>query len=345
MAKLLRACDIPLLLAIMAITVIIAGGFVRIHDAGESCPDWPTCFGTLGFDVSQDEQTAWYDSTGEYDSRGENHRYTTFEIFTEWLHRVLATASGLVVICGLIVVRMRRDELSDENWKAAILALIIVVSQGALGAITVIFDNHSLSVVLHLTLALVYTGWLIWWWLIWRRDVGTLPKWAELSERVANDEKKNMAVLTISTLPVLLLGVWVATGDGGGYNAGCSVGWWQGWPLCQGTLIPDIFSNISIFVAWIHRVAVLLIGSWIIKGFLDFKKQERMTAKNLESIFGIGILAFLLNIIIGALYVIIAGSQDFPEILSLFHLIFASGAVLLFGLGYTICNLSQQGDS
>ena len=117
MAKLLRACDIPLLLAVMAITVIIAGGFVRIHDAGESCPDWPTCFGTLGFDVSQQEQTEWYDSTGEYDSRGENHRYTTFEIFTEWLHRLLATASGFVVICGLIVVRMRRDELSDENIK------------------------------------------------------------------------------------------------------------------------------------------------------------------------------------------------------------------------------------
>ena len=237
---------------------------------------------------------------------------------------------------------MRRDELSDENWKAAILALILIVSQGALGAITVIFDNHSLSVVLHLTLALVYTGWLIWWWLIWRRDVGTLPEWAKLPETIANDEKRNMGVFTISTLPVLLLGVWVATGDGGSHNAGCSVGWWQGWPLCQGTLIPDIFSHISIFVAWIHRVAVLLIGSWLIKGFLDFKNRLNGEAKNLELIFGIGIGAFLLNIIIGALYVVIAGSQDFPEILSLFHLIIASDVVLLLGLGFTICNLNEQ---
>ncbi|HJL59189.1 MAG TPA: COX15/CtaA family protein, partial [Candidatus Thalassarchaeaceae archaeon] len=83
MAKLLRACDIPLALAIMALTVIIAGGVVRIHDAGESCPDWPTCFGTLGFDVSEEEQTAWYEANpDEVDSRGENHRYTSFEIFT-----------------------------------------------------------------------------------------------------------------------------------------------------------------------------------------------------------------------------------------------------------------------
>ena len=73
MVKWLRTCDIPLLLAVMALTVIIAGGFVRIQDAGESCPDWTTCFGTLGFDVSEDEQTAWYDSTGDYDSRGESH--------------------------------------------------------------------------------------------------------------------------------------------------------------------------------------------------------------------------------------------------------------------------------
>jgi len=344
MAKMLRACDIPLLLAVMALTVIIAGGFVRINDAGESCPDWPTCFGTFGFDISEDEQTAWYDSTGEYDSRGEDHRYTTFEIFTEWLHRLLATISGLVVIFGLILVHRSREELSDENWKASVLALILVVSQGALGAITVIFDNHSMSVVLHLTLALAYTGWLLWWWLLWRRDVDAIPNWANLPEDIAREEGKNMAIITISTLPVLLLGVWVATGEGGGFNAGCSVGWWQGWPLCQGALIPDVLSNIAIFVPWIHRVAVLLVGSWLVKGFLDMKNRLKEGAKNLELIFGLGMLAFLLNIIVGALYVIIAGSRDFPEILSLFHLILGSDVILLFGLGYTICYLNQQGD-
>ena len=45
-------------IVVLAVTasVIAMGGMIRIYDAGESCPDWLTCFGTWGFDVSEDEQ-------------------------------------------------------------------------------------------------------------------------------------------------------------------------------------------------------------------------------------------------------------------------------------------------
>ena len=45
---------LPLLIVVMAILITVVGGTVRIFDAGESCPDWPTCFGTFGFDVTSD---------------------------------------------------------------------------------------------------------------------------------------------------------------------------------------------------------------------------------------------------------------------------------------------------
>ena len=81
-------------LIVITFLVIALGGIIRIYDAGESCPDWPTCFGTLGFDVSEAEQEAWYEANpDEIDSRGAGHRYTTFQIFTEWGHRVLAGAA------------------------------------------------------------------------------------------------------------------------------------------------------------------------------------------------------------------------------------------------------------
>jgi|TARA_B110000116_G_scaffold253620_1_gene250434 cytochrome c oxidase assembly protein subunit 15 len=340
----LRACNIPLLLGVMALAVILAGGFARINDAGESCPDWPTCFGTLGFDVSEEDQTAWYESTGEYDSRGENYRYTSFEIFTEWFHRLLATGSGAVVLVGLYKVYKNREKLSDENWFAAKTALIIVLAQGGIGAITVFFDNHSWSVVLHLIFALIYTIWLFYWWLIWLRDVGEFPKWATLSSTISSKEKKNFGIFTLGTLPVLLLGVWVATGDGGAFNTGCSVGWWQGWPLCQGSLIPDIMGNIAVFVAWIHRVAVLVVGIWLMKGYFDLKNRLNGEGKNLQLAFGIAVLAFTLNILIGASYVILAAGEGFPELLSLAHLSFGTDVVLLLGLGYTICHLNETAD-
>ena len=62
-----------LAIAILAVTgsVIAMGGMIRIYDAGESCPDWPTCFGTWGFDVSEEDQESWWEANpDEIDSRG-----------------------------------------------------------------------------------------------------------------------------------------------------------------------------------------------------------------------------------------------------------------------------------
>ena len=52
-----RPSTLPVALLVMALVIIVAGGTIRINDAGESCPDWPQCFGTWGFDISVDEQT------------------------------------------------------------------------------------------------------------------------------------------------------------------------------------------------------------------------------------------------------------------------------------------------
>ena len=77
-----RPSTLPLVLTAMAILIIVVGGTIRINDAGESCPDWPQCFGTLGFTVDEAEQTAyWDDNPDQIDSRGPDHRYTIFEIF------------------------------------------------------------------------------------------------------------------------------------------------------------------------------------------------------------------------------------------------------------------------
>ena len=76
-----RSYIIPFGLAFIAFLIITTGGWIRINDAGESCPDWPTCFGTWGFDVSADDQEEWWEENpDEIDSRGGTHRYTTYQI-------------------------------------------------------------------------------------------------------------------------------------------------------------------------------------------------------------------------------------------------------------------------
>ena len=71
---------LPMVLILLTATVIAVGGTIRIYDAGESCPDWPLCFGTWGFDISEEEQGLWWDEhPDEIDSRGADHRYTVFK--------------------------------------------------------------------------------------------------------------------------------------------------------------------------------------------------------------------------------------------------------------------------
>jgi len=66
-------------------------------------------------------------------------------------------------------------------------------------------------------------------------------------------------VITAMLLLVAMFGAWVATGEGGAYNQGCSVGFWRGWPLCHGELIPiSQMGNSPVDVQFGHRLVVLV---------------------------------------------------------------------------------------
>lgn len=344
--SLLAARNIPLLLVVMALSVIVLGGTVRINDAGESCPDWPTCFGTLGFDISEAEQQEWYDANpDELDSRGYGHRYSKSEIFTEWAHRLVASLSGVVVIAGLLIARKQRDSLSDTNWSAAKLALVLVVSQGALGAVTVRMDNASWSVVAHLVLALIYVTGLLWWWLVWLRDEERLPNWARLPTGLAEEGEKLVRDSLAMLLLVVMFGAWVATGEGGAYNQGCSVGFWRGWPLCHGELIPTSqMGNSAVDVQFAHRLVVLIaftVLTWYVVRLMRVAKGFE-GGRNLTIMGHCGLGFFLLNIAVGGLYIVLAaGDSGFPEHLSLLHLIFGTLSFLSYALAWLVCKVDE----
>ena len=317
--------------AIIGITILViaAGGVIRIYDAGESCPDWPTCFGTWGFDISEEDQKEWFDENpSEIDSRGSSHTYTSFQIFTEWIHRLLAGALlGPLVILNWLLIR-KDEELTNEVKLASLISVLLIGWQGFLGYVTVRLDNLHWSVALHLASALLFLMSLVWIWLTAVRDKDEIPSWIEFDPILAKRWTKRIAILSFGTFLTLFLGVFVSTTPGA--NQGCGVSGFPGsWPLCN----DSIYQKVVDFEAQsqiIHRFLVSIVGAiLIITCYIIWKENNEgeygtLLCKWIWMSSGL----YFINIALGGLYVLSAKLENFEivyfELLSLIHLLIAS---------------------
>ena len=182
----------------LTLVVVAFGGLIRIYDAGESCPDWPTCFGTWGFDISEEDQEGWYnENPDEIDSRGSGHRYTTFQIFTEWAHRLLAgVVLGPLVIFNWFAIRKNEDLGKDVRF-ASSLSVALIIWQGAVGWLTVELDNLHWSVALHLSSALAFTMSMVWLWLVISRSESGVPSWIDFEKGISRKWSIVVSCLTV----------------------------------------------------------------------------------------------------------------------------------------------------
>jgi cytochrome c oxidase assembly protein subunit 15 len=332
---------LPLAVAIMAMLIVVIGGTIRIYDAGESCPDWPQCFGTWGFDVSVEDQGEWYDETGEYDSRGEDHRYSTFEIFVEWAHRLLASLMAIPVLANFLIIWKRKDIYGDALVKVSFFTGILLTIQGIAGAITVRYDNADWSVALHLGLASAFLFILLWQYFNMRKIEG--KKWPMFSapSGFKESEFKRFLILTAAIFLLLIMGAWVSSSLNG--NQGCSVGFPDGWPKCQGDFLPSLDSS-GILVQMIHRLGAGVVGIALILGGMKTREKsvETGASQGYSRCLDYATGLWLLNVLVGGMYVVLAKS-DFPESLSLLHLVIGVASFLSASVGLMFLQLSEDG--
>ncbi len=328
-----RASLLPLGLVLAALVIVVAGGTIRILDAGESCPDWPTCFGTWGFSVDDDEQAAWWaanPNAGE-DTRGADHRYSELEIFSEWVHRLLVGIVALPVAVNALLMHAWRDRYGQRVRNVAVLAGVLLVLQATAGALTVVFDNRDWTVAMHLGLATVWIATLIHQWLLMRVVEGA--SWPILSlhaaHRAAHGRRIDAAAGAV--LLLLLLGAWVSsTAPGAQYNQACSVGFPEGWPACRGQLLPDA-DGPGVIVQMIHRIGALLVGVILILGGSRLRAAaigdgvEPSLARAMDVTAGF----WLANLLVGGGYIVFADADGFPEGLSLLHLVLGVASALV----------------
>ena len=333
-SKGLTACLIGL-----TVVVIGLGGLIRIYDAGESCPDWPLCFGTIGFDISEEEQEAWYiENPDEVDSRGSGHRYTTFQIFTEWFHRILA---GLV-LGPLVILNWYMLRGGEEKVKfASTLTVVLIVWQGAIGWLTVEMDNLHWSVALHLSSALAFTMSMFWLWLTLTRMEEGLPEWLRFDYSISKKWEVRVGLLSLGAFVSIFSGTFVSTTPGA--NFGCGVdGLPDSWPLCNGRIvdsIEDVVAQSQIIHRWF--VGLMLIALIFASYSISNERSGNNVLRNW--IWGSTFL-FFVNTSIGAIYVLSWDLEEgFFEFLSLVHLMMASLTFVTMAISWIGCSIAEDG--
>ncbi len=97
--KVLRG--LALLAAVFAFGVVMFGAFVRLSNAGLSCPDWPTCYGQVSWPEHQHEITQ---ANQDFPDRP----FETNKAWREQVHRFLAGTLGTLVFALALIASWRR---------------------------------------------------------------------------------------------------------------------------------------------------------------------------------------------------------------------------------------------
>lgn len=206
--------------AVSVFALIVLGGVVRVTGSGLGCPDWPLCYGRL---IPPPRLDAWL----------------------EYSHRLAASLASLFIgLTALLALRQARRAPALAG--IALVAVLLLALQIALGALTVLLETPREVVAVHLGLALLIQALLI---------VVAVGAHASTPAHLAVDTPLARRGLA-TALTVFLLLVSGALMRGSGASLSCA-----GWPLCDGSLWP---AHVLGQVHMLHRAVALIAGLMVI---------------------------------------------------------------------------------
>jgi cytochrome c oxidase assembly protein subunit 15 len=158
----------------LALGVIVFGAFVRLSNAGLSCPDWPTCYGRAAWPTAADDAA--------HETLTAIRAIEPHKAWREQFHRMIAGALGVLVLTlAVIAARRRRYGVAQVLVAAALVAISIPLYMrthyvaasllaGAGEAIllfaAVRWSNVGLSRIAALTLAVIVFQALLGMWTV-----------------------------------------------------------------------------------------------------------------------------------------------------------------------------------
>ena len=256
----------------LALVVIVFGAFVRLSNAGLSCPDWPTCYG----------RAAWPTAAGDTadDALTAIRAIEPSKAWREQFHRMIAGALGVLVLSlALIAARRRRLGVVQVAVAAALVAVSIPLYMrahyvpasllAATGELILLvaawrWSNADLSRIAALTLAvIVFQALLGMWTVTWLLKpivvmghlLGGLltfslllwMAWRATDMPIRLAEARWLRTLVIGALAVLAVQIALGGWTSANYAAlSCGAGGWLtqdahgfDFPKCAGYWWPD----------------------------------------------------------------------------------------------------------
>ncbi len=222
--------------AALAYALIVLGGVVRITGSGLGCgDDWPLCSGRL-IPPLDDVRTV-----------------------IEYAHRLVAALVSVLVVALALLAVLKRSQpgISGRGnpLRAALLALLLLITQVFLGAVTVWLELPAWVVVLHLGTALALLATLV---VLALRAGQPISSKAGASGSDRSLGKATLAAGVLAALTLLLGGLTANLGAG----PAC-----QGFPLCSGQIWPSGGGSEGSGLAhvhWIHRLAAYALVPYLI---------------------------------------------------------------------------------
>ena len=250
----------------LTLCVVVFGAFVRLSDAGLSCPDWPTCYG----------RAAWPQAASEVNDHEAStiRPFETHKAWREQVHRMLAGSLGvLVLLLAVLAARKRGYGIAQIAIASLLVAAAIPLymrgEHGAASALAILgetvllfaalrWSNTDLARTGALTLAvIIFQALLGMWTVTWLLKpivvmghlLGGLTTFALLTWMAWRAIGRPIIVVEAGILKrwviagLLLLGLQIALGGwvSANYAAlSCGAGSWSAdnFPKCVGQWLP-----------------------------------------------------------------------------------------------------------